>query len=101
MPRRNLTLQRSVELDIAGAALWYEDERQGLGLEFLEQIELVFERISVGPHQFPIIEGEIRRALLHRFPYSVYFIPKEATISIIALLHLHRHPDTWKHRGKC
>ena len=53
---------------------------------------------KVPPLLFPILENNVRRALSPRFPYGVYFVVGEELISVLAVLHLHRHPDTWKGR---
>ena len=50
------------------------------------------------PFQFPAIDGPVCRALLHRFPYGVYFDPTGEEVKVLAVLHLLRHPDTWKER---
>ena len=42
---------------------------------------------------------EVRRALLHKFPYSIYFVNEPEAIAIIAVLHQHRRPDMWKSRA--
>jgi len=47
---------------------------------------------------FPIIEEDVRRALLHKFPYSIYFANEPDAIAIIAVLHQHRQPGEWKSR---
>ena len=47
---------------------------------------------------FPIVEEDMRRALLHKFPYSIYFVNESEAIAIIAVLHQHRRSDTWKSR---
>lgn len=70
---RRLVVQRQSDLDIQAAALWYEDQQAGLGIRFLDELDEVFRRIENNPKQFPQLEGEVRRALLRRFPYGVYF----------------------------
>ena len=85
-------------LDILNATLWYEEQRPGLGGEFLDQLSSVFARVEIGPLQFPSIDGSVHRALLHRFPYGVYFDPTGEEVKVLAILHLFRHPDTWKKR---
>lgn len=50
--------------------------------------------------QFPVIESEVRRGLMRRFPYGIYFITDTTHIEIIAVLHLHRKTTTWKSRTK-
>ncbi len=78
---------------------WYEDQRPGLGLRFLDVVDLVMDRIRTAPLQFPSIAANVRRALLHTFPYAVYFRVTEETITVLAVLHLRRDPRAWRARG--
>ena len=71
---RRLVVQPQAELDIQAAAVWYEDRRVGLGVRFLDELGLVFQRIETNPRQFPRLEADVRRALLSHFPYGVYFV---------------------------
>lgn len=96
---RRLIVQRQSELDIQAAALWYEDQRPGLGMRFLGGLEEVFRRIGNNPKQFPQLEGEVRRALLSHFPYGVYFVEGADHVTVLGVLHLHREPDMWKSRN--
>ncbi len=100
MPSRNVVIEPDADVDIAEAALWYEDQREGLGGAFLAQVGRILERIAERPLQFPEVEAGTRRALLHQFPYGVYFLPRSDRISVHSVLHLHRRPDTWKQRQK-
>ena len=100
MRSRNVVIEPNADVDIAEAALWYEDQREGLGRAFLAQVDRILERIAERPLQFPEVEGGTRRALLRQFPYGVYFLPRADDVSVHSVLHLHRHPDTWKRRQK-
>jgi|SRR5688572_3185491 len=86
------------QTDIREAARWYEDRESGLGMRFLREIRTTLLHISANPLMFPIVEGDARRALLHKFPYSIYFLNEHETARIIAVLHQHRRPDAWKYR---
>jgi hypothetical protein len=66
MPR--LRVRPEAEVDAFEAAVWYERERPGLGVEFLEATRAAFRRIEEAPRQFPTVFPDIRRAILHRFP---------------------------------
>lgn len=96
---RRLVVQRQSDLDIQAAALWYEDQRAGLGMRFLSELDEVFRRIENNSKQFPQLEGEVRRALLRHFPYGVHFVEGPDDVAILAVLHLHREPDMWKSRN--
>ena len=56
------------------------------------------QRVVQSPFQFPEIKNDVRRALLRRFPYSLYFQVTEEMIEVIAILHQHRNPRTWQQR---
>ena len=85
------------QADIRAVALWYESRRAGLGSEFILHFDALVERIEQNPLQFPEIGSGVRRALLQRFPYAIYFVVVACPI-VIAVLHQRRHPDTWKGR---
>ena len=95
---RDVILRRQAQRDVADAAGWYEDQKAGLGIRFLVELDHVLARARISPMQFPEIEPGVRRGLLQRFPYSVYFSVGESRIAVIAVLHQHRHPDTWRSR---
>ena len=97
--RRSLFVLPSARDDIAAAAAWYDASRTGLGLTFLNTIEELLGRIAEVPLQFPVVQSEVRRGLIRRFPYGVYFRAAERRVEILAVIHLHRDPESWK-RGK-
>ena len=96
--KRRTFVRPEAQTDIREAARWYEDREAGLGLRFIREIRTSLEHISQSPLRFPIVEEEVRRALLHKFPYSIYFASESEAIAIIAVLHQHRRPDAWKPR---
>ncbi len=95
---RRLIVRPEAERDILDAATWYEGERSKLGGEFLLELGTLLERISGHPAQFPEISDGVRRGIHGRFPYPVYFVLQAEVVVVIAVLHMHRHPDEWKHR---
>ncbi len=96
--KRRTFVRPEAQTDIREAAQWYEDREAGLGLRFIREIRASLEHISQSPLRFPIVEEEVRRALLHKFPYSIYFASESEAIAIIAVLHQHRRPGAWKSR---
>ena len=96
---RRIVVQPQSDLDIQAAAVWYEDQQSGLGTRFLDELNLVFQRIAESPQQFPRLEDDVHRALLRRFPYGVYFLAESEEVKVFAVLHLHRQPDMWKSRN--
>jgi len=87
--------------DIAEARRWYDGKRMGLGREFRAAVRVVVESlVKEHPDSFPRVHGEVRRALVTRFPYAIYYQRLDAgTLEIIACLHTRRRPETWRDRG--
>ena len=97
MPR--LTVRPEAELDALEAVSWYEGERADLGTEFLDELRTTFSRIEEGPQRFPVVFREVRRAILHRFPFGVFFIIASDSAVVLAITHLRRHPSAWQRRA--
>jgi toxin ParE1/3/4 len=95
---RKLVIRLQAQVDAEDAAGWYESQQLGLGLRFVDELDYVLKRIAASPLQFPKFDSRIRRGLLKRFPYSVYFLASDEQVEVIAVLHQHRHPDNWRSR---
>jgi len=88
------------EVDLVDAAIWYENEREGLGPAFEADSDRLVSRIEWSPFQFPEIDPGIRRAMLSRFPFGIYFAIEPDEVVVFAVLHLHRDPQTWRERSR-
>ena len=93
-------LDPAAKLEIRQAALFYEDCRDGLGLEFLDAVESAFEQIQRHPRVWRILKGRFRRYLLQRFPYGLIYAVEGEPIFVAAVMHLKRKPGYWVSRGK-
>ena len=87
-------------VDVREAAFWHEAKREGLGVEFILEVDALYHRISENPLSFAEIEPGVRRALVHRLPYAAYFIPPadHQPSVILAVLHQRRSSDAWRER---
>ena len=94
-----LSLSAEAEGDIGGAAAWYEEQRPGLGLEFTRAVRALLATVERDPLRFPLARHEIRRALVRRFPYAVYFLVGSEATTVIGCLHVRRDPATWQARA--
>ncbi len=99
MTEYRLVAEPRVDLDVAAAYQWYENEEPGLGLAFLDQLLATYDRIATGPLQYQDLRTGIRRALLRRFPYAVYFAVEGDFVVVLAILHVSRDPAEWQRRG--
>lgn len=84
--------------DLIDAQQWYEGETPGLGRRFRAAIDAVTERMNANPQQFPIVFKNVRRALLRRFPYSMFFVVEGDSLLVIACFHASRDPSRWQER---
>ena len=84
-----LILSPDAQADIKAAVRWYRREGSDLGFRFKYETRLILDRIAKYPFAFPLVDDGIRRALLKRFPYSIYFIVKRQTVVVLAVLHQH------------
>jgi plasmid stabilization system protein ParE len=90
--------RRAASADVEAALGWYENQRRGLGREFVAAVGAAVTRIEESPLAFPVVRRDIRRAVLQRFPYALYFRVIGDAVVVIACLHGKRHPRTWQSR---
>ena len=93
-----LLLEPEARADLAEAFVWYEDQRPGLGSEFLAEVARVLENIERGPDAHAIIRGQTRRALVRRFPYAVFYVVDPSIVAVTAVMHGRRDPRRWQER---
>ena len=84
--------------DIRVAYDWYESQRIGLGEDFLLTLEESYAKIARTPKIYQLIYKSVRRKLVRRFPYGVFFVMKGDAIIIIAVMHTRRKPNEWNKR---
>ena len=95
---RPVVFRPEAEADLADAVAWYEERRPGLGLELLLSVEASLEAIRSRPDSFPVMHGAVRRALLRRFPYGVFYLVEREAIVVLAVFHAKRDPRLWRDR---
>jgi plasmid stabilization system protein ParE len=86
------------EEEMLDAAFYYEQQSTGLGQDFLRKVQNAVEEIVQHPTRWPKVRGNIRRRMIHRFPYAVLYEDQPHEILIIAVMHLRRHPAYWIER---
>lgn len=86
------------EAEFNGAIDYYEAREAALGYDFAVEVYAAIQRIVAYPRSWPVLEGDVRRCQTNRFPYGVLYAVEERQIFIVAVMHLRRDPDYWKHR---
>jgi plasmid stabilization system protein ParE len=86
--------------DALDAYRFYEQRRIGLGDRFRAHLDLALSRIQRSPELYPLIYRGVRRRLVERFPYAVYYRIYPGTVFIVAVMHAKQSPRTWKTRAR-
>lgn len=95
---KRLVLRAQAEADLDHAYGWYEREREGLGDEFLQEVRATLATVLRLPESCPQVHRHTRRALVHRFPYGLYYRIIGETVVLVACFHTRRDPAGWKRR---
>ena len=81
--------------EIGEAFDWYEEQSKGLGSEFQLAFELQLKRLEQVPLLYTEIIPGVRRTLLPRFPYGVFYTVKNDLVYMLAVIHNARNPRRW------
>lgn len=87
---------RAAQTDLDAAFVWYEEQAIGLGYEFLDEIDQTIRLLSTFPRFSSEVAEGIRRSLVNRFPYGIFYAIASDRIVIVAIAHLKRAPDFWQ-----
>ncbi len=94
-----LRVRKIARAEIVAAFEWYLERSPAAAQRFLDAVDDAMTLIEEAPERHRVIRGRLRRVLLRRFPYAVYYKVFSSTISVVGVIHGHRHPDTWLRRA--
>lgn len=86
------------DTELAEARQWYAHQHQDLDLEFMQCVDDALSRVVLNPLQYPIVFKTLRRAVVRRFPFAVFYELGADEIHIVAVFHSRRDPERWKSR---
>ena len=84
--------------ELVEAATYYENRLTGLGAQFRDEANRTTLKILKTPRQWRVIDEDVRRALMARFPFAIYYRALPDHIQVLAVKHHKRHPDYWRYR---
>jgi len=84
--------------ELRSSARYYESQRSGLGRRFLAAVRDATEHIRMFPGLYRVLEDDVRRCRVKRFPYGLLFRTEGDHIQILAVMHLHRRTGYWRDR---
>ena len=94
----SLTIREEAELDINSAFEYYENQRLGLGHDFLLCVEEGLSKIERNPLRYKRIYKELRRIAVLRFPYRILFLIQNKQVIVTAVFHVRKDPQAWDGR---
>jgi toxin ParE1/3/4 len=86
------------EAELIEAAQFYSRRVPGLGADFLDTVDAAIEEILSSPHRWRMVEGDVRRYLLPRFPFAILYRILPDHLRVLAIKHHSRKPDYWQER---
>jgi toxin ParE1/3/4 len=95
---RELLIGPGAQEDLREAYRWYQSQREGLGEDFLLCVEAALSDIQDHPFRYPILYRDLRRCLIRRFPYGLYYLTEDRGVYLLAALDCRRNPALWKSR---
>jgi len=95
---RSVEFHPEAQDEFTSAAQFYEDQTEGLGLDFIATVQHAYERLLEFPASGPPFGRRLRRLLVPKFPYGLVYRVEPERIYIISVMHLHRRPGYWRSR---
>ena len=93
---RDVVFRPEAERELADAYAWYEEQRPGLGEEFLACVEAALAQARRNPRLYQPVHRNVRRVLTRRFPYGIFYLVEEQRLVIVAVFHGRRDPRSLK-----
>lgn len=85
----------SARADVEAAAVWYESQGPGLGTQFLRSVADAAERVAHEPELYAMLRPPVRRAVMRRFPYALFYLFEAGEVVVLACMHHRRAPRRW------
>ncbi len=96
---RTLEIREAAEQEFNDAADWYYQEDTLASNRFIIAIEATLSKITHSPDSYPVVFGnEIRRAVVNKFPFSIFFTVDDEVVAILSIFHNSRNPMIWRGR---
>lgn len=80
-------------IEIIEAYDWYELQKEGLGLDFLNELETFYKSLLRNPYIYSYLENSVREGKINRFPYTVAYEVVEATIVVYSVFMVRQNPN--------
>ncbi len=92
-------LRRIAQAEFDDAADWHESQRAGQGEAFTAAVRTILTALGSRPEAHPEVYGDVREALVARYPYAIYYRPGPGQVTVLAVFHTSRDPAEWQRRA--
>lgn len=95
---QKLSFHPEVFYEVKESYTWYQEKAEGLGDNFLDELESAYEIILKLPNTWPNFNMGFKRYVLTNFPFSVIYKYTDGVVYVVAVMHNSRKPDYWLKR---
>jgi plasmid stabilization system protein ParE len=92
-----VVFRRRFRSDLAAGYDWYEAQRPGLGEAFLSAVQSTVGNIESYSEMFAAVHGDVRRVIIPRFPFAIFYLVEPTRVVALRLLHTARDAKLWPH----
>ena len=78
--------------EVANAIAWYAEPEIDQAASFVRELERTEAHLMSRPELYQRVEGDIRRAVLRRFPYALFYVIENDLVIVLACMHQHQRP---------
>ena len=94
-----IVMRDEAQAEFDDAFDYYDQRRAGLGVAFVAKVQEVFDRIAANPRIHAVVFADIRKAVVSKFPYCVYYREEQDVVRVLSVFHTSRDPSVWQSRG--
>jgi len=94
-----LLVRPEARTDLLDAFHWYQEQQVGLGHDFKLCVNDALSKLEKHPSFYKKVHNDIRRVIIKKFPFGIFYIVNDNKVIILAVLHARRDPLKWKSRG--
>ncbi len=87
-----IVFSQMAQIELEETVLYYESEKEGLGEIFKTIVIEAMDKLEIFPELYMKISPNVRRVVLSKFPYNIFYNYKEEVITIISIAHQHKKP---------
>jgi plasmid stabilization system protein ParE len=92
----NVRFLSAADRELHDAFAWYDGQVPGLGTELLIEVDRSVRLVAQYPEACADLGEGVRRMLVNRFPYGIWYAVEGDTIVVFAIAHLHRKPPRYR-----